>query len=445
VSLIRWSWAPGRILLAVGVLVAAFAAAAFAPAARATVRAAFYYPWFPETWGSGTPFTNYHPSLGYYDSSAASVIQQHVRAMQYGGIEAGIASRWGPGTKTDNRISTILSTTSAMGSGFRWTLYYEDEGHADPSASQIATDLSYIATRYASDPSYLRLGGKPVLFVYGGDSCAGVDRWRQGNGAAGFHIVLKVFSGYRSCPVQPDGWHQYSPAAAVDSQAGYSISISPGFNKFGEPELLPRDLGRWTSDVARLRSASVPWQLVTTFNEWGEGTAVESAREWQTASGYGAYLDVLGGATSGVGAGGGGGAGGSAGKLTALSLSPRAFLAARSGPALARRAGTTVRYVLSAPATVQFRIRRRLSRGQARRRCASRRRARPTRHCTRYGLLRGELRRTGKAGVNRLRFRGRLRGRRLRAGRSQLLAAPLDGAGHGGRAKRAPFRILRAR
>jgi hypothetical protein len=35
------------------------------------------------------------------------------------------------------------------------------------------------------------------------------------------------------------------------------------------------------------------FQLVTTFNEWGEGTAVESARQWQTASGYGAYLDAL--------------------------------------------------------------------------------------------------------------------------------------------------------
>ena len=34
-------------------------------------------------------------------------------------------------------------------------------------------------------------------------------------------------------------------------------------------------------------------QLVTTVNEWGEGTAVESAREWATPSGHGAYLDAL--------------------------------------------------------------------------------------------------------------------------------------------------------
>ena len=36
-----------------------------------------------------------------------------------------------------------------------------------------------------------------------------------------------------------------------------------------------------------------PFQLVVSFDEWGEGTAVESADEWATPSGYGAYLDAL--------------------------------------------------------------------------------------------------------------------------------------------------------
>ena len=40
-------------------------------------------------------------------------------------------------------------------------------------------------------------------------------------------------------------------------------------------------------------ASNEPWQLVTTFNEWGEGTIVESAQEWATASGYGQYLDAL--------------------------------------------------------------------------------------------------------------------------------------------------------
>jgi hypothetical protein len=39
--------------------------------------------------------------------------------------------------------------------------------------------------------------------------------------------------------------------------------------------------------------SGAPFQLITTFNEWGEGTSAESATEWQSASGYGAFLDAL--------------------------------------------------------------------------------------------------------------------------------------------------------
>jgi hypothetical protein len=50
---------------------------------------------------------------------------------------------------------------------------------------------------------------------------------------------------------------------------------------------------RFASSVRAMMASGAPWQLVTTFNEWGEGTSVEPAEEWSSASGYGAYLDVL--------------------------------------------------------------------------------------------------------------------------------------------------------
>jgi acid phosphatase type 7 len=40
-------------------------------------------------------------------------------------------------------------------------------------------------------------------------------------------------------------------------------------------------------------ASNANWQLVTTFSEWGEGTIVEPAAEWVSASGYGQYLDAL--------------------------------------------------------------------------------------------------------------------------------------------------------
>ena len=63
------------------------------------IRAAFYYPWFPEAWNQQgmNPFTHYSPDLGYYNQDQLSVIQRHIVEMQYGKIQTGIASWWGQG------------------------------------------------------------------------------------------------------------------------------------------------------------------------------------------------------------------------------------------------------------------------------------------------------------------------------------------------------------
>jgi hypothetical protein len=259
------------------------------------VRATFYYPWFPEAWNQSglNPFTHYHPSDGFYNGADPSAVAQQIKAMQYGKISVGIASWWGQGTPTDGKFPTLLST--AGGTGFRWALYYEKEGTTDPSPAQIAADLAYINGRYGSNPNLYKIGGRPVVFVYGGptDGCGMADRWAQGNAAASDYVVLKVFPGYTGCANQPSGWHQYSPAMAEDEQAGHAFAISPGFWIANGSVRLARDLTRWKADIRAMVASKEPWQLVTTFNEWGEGTAVESATEWATASGFGAYLDAL--------------------------------------------------------------------------------------------------------------------------------------------------------
>jgi F5/8 type C domain-containing protein/calcineurin-like phosphoesterase family protein/glycosyl hydrolase family 99 len=258
------------------------------------IRAAFYYPWFPNAWQQGGiyPYTNYTPSNGFYDGGDPAIISQQIAAMQYGGIQAGISSWWGQGHHTDVRFPALLA--GAAGTGFKWTIYYEAESLGDPSVSQITSDLTYLRDNYANDPSYLRINGKFVVFVYadGGDACGMADRWSKAN-TVGAYVVLKVFSGYLNCANQPDSWHQYSPAVSTDGQGAYSYSISPGFWKEGESPRLNRDLNRWAQNVQSMNASGAAWQLVVSFNEWGEGTSIESAKEWETGSGYGAYLDVL--------------------------------------------------------------------------------------------------------------------------------------------------------
>jgi hypothetical protein len=221
------------------------------------------------------------------------VIRTHIAAMQYGQITAGIVSWWGPGTRTDDRISALLA--AAHGTGFHWALYYEHEGYADPSPAQIRADLTYMRDHYWNDPAYLRRDGRPVVFVFAGPTdtdCGMPDRWQAAN-TLGAYVVLKVFPGYRHCANQPAGWHQYGPTTGADWQHGFSYTISPGYWRMGQGVRLDRSLAQWRAHIADMVASGEPWQLVTTFNEWGEGTAVEPAREWASGSGYGAYLDAL--------------------------------------------------------------------------------------------------------------------------------------------------------
>jgi hypothetical protein len=214
--------------------------------------------------------------------------------MQYARIQVGIASWWGIGTATDGRMSALLATASTT--TFRWTVYDEAEGQGNPSVARIHADLAYLRDHYGSAPGFFRIDGRFVVFVYadGADRCGMVDRWTAANVGIDAYLVLKVFPGYRSCASQPDGWHQYAPARADDSQAGFSYTISPGFWKATESSpRLARSVVRWTQSVRNMVASGAPFQLITTFNEWGEGTAVESATQWATSSGVGRYLDVL--------------------------------------------------------------------------------------------------------------------------------------------------------
>jgi hypothetical protein len=261
---------------------------------RLPVRAFFYYPWFPETWGKLHDHTRYHPSLGFYDSSSPELIRSHLRALEYGHAEVAISSWWKRGDRPDTRLTTLLDQTAAAGSPIRWAVYYEAEAYGNPSPDEIRSDLTYLRDRFAGHPAFFRLNGRFVVFVYAdaSDGCSMADRWKQAN-TVGAHVVLKLFHGFKSCASQPDGWHQYS-ASPETSHGSDSFTVSPGFWKWDEASPRgARDVARFRQNVSHMAASGANYQLVISFNEWGEGTAVESAQEWASPSGYGAYLDAL--------------------------------------------------------------------------------------------------------------------------------------------------------
>jgi streptogramin lyase len=142
---------------------------------------------------------------------------------------------------------------------------------------------------------------------------------------------------------------------------------------------------------------------------------------------HGADRTFTTGAPGQAGRGDGGGSGTTAPRLTLLRLSRTTFRAWLSGPSVgptrprrARPGSTIVSFRLTAKAIVRFSALKCLNQP-----CTSTRSA-------------GSFSRSFKAGSSRLRFTGRLRGKRLAAGRYRLLAAP-----RGGLPRRVAFRVVR--
>lgn len=259
------------------------------------VRAAFYYPWYPQTWTVDGHHVFYDVELGYYSSDDLKIIDEHIKMMEYAHIDVAIASWWGPDAFTNTRIPLLLERTEALGSPLKWAFYYEDEGFGDPSPATLAADLDYLKQTYGDSPALAKIDGKPVIFVYNADDkdCEVADRWAAANDGD-WYVSLKIFNGFAGCSQQPDTWHQYGPDAPAQQHAGYSYVIAPGFWRAdqGAP-LLKRNIERFYQNVRDMVASGEPWQLITTFNEWGEGTAVEPAAQWASDSGFGQYLDAL--------------------------------------------------------------------------------------------------------------------------------------------------------
>jgi hypothetical protein len=246
-------------------------------ALRGTIRAAFYYPWFPQTWGSDpqNPFTNYVPTRGRYRTDLPTVRAQ-IADMQFAGVSVGLASWFGPGSSTNSNWPVLFR--AARATGFRWAPYYESEGTSDPTPRAIASNLHYLRRTYRGSSALAMLSGKRMpVFVYNADDldtahgCATVTRWKQAKHllrqqyAEAMYVDLKVFPGYATCVGRAsiDGWHQYGPASAVQdfskAPGDGSYAISPGFwksgNAYGTAPFLARNRARWQSDIAAMNAS----------------------------------------------------------------------------------------------------------------------------------------------------------------------------------------------
>jgi hypothetical protein len=143
---------------------------------------AFYYPWYGTPHGPSRMWFHWeevsedsianaahYPLLGVYDSQDEGLIEAHILLAKYSGVDGFIVSWWGIGSFEDKSLEKIINIAEKH--SFKITIYYESyRPWNPPDMNQIADELSYITAKYSKSPAFIKVDGKPVIFIYAVES-----------------------------------------------------------------------------------------------------------------------------------------------------------------------------------------------------------------------------------------------------------------------------------
>lgn len=245
--------------------------------------------------------TTNHPSHGPYDSNDPYAIRRHLKWCEEAGIDGLIATWWGQGQYHDKALKVVLDEASK--STVKITVYYE----VVPSSGLNCAidDFKYILKNYGSHPAFFTVDNRPVIFVYGrAMGQLNRDQWEE--------VLKQVKAEYDAIFIADteskelislfDGGHTYNPVGLVVQQ----VNMEEYYQKFTEkcksagkiacatviPGYDDSNIGRRNITVANRRGGELykslwakaeksdpDWILITSFNEWHEGSEIEPSIE----------------------------------------------------------------------------------------------------------------------------------------------------------------------
>lgn len=263
--------------------------------------AIFFYPWYGiprldggyQQWEQnghvppGDLYSAYFPANGVYSSSSAHVLDTQMTEIARAGVAEVVSSWWGTGSPTDTRLPAVIRAAHRH----RLTVAVHIEPYPGRTAASVAADVA-------------RLSGFGIkdFYVYDAESEPAADwaavrpavpnvRLFAQTGHVGFAAAGHFDGVYTYDIVTYDGdkLARYC-AQARKAHLLCAPSVGPGYDAVradGDKHVKARRQGAtYDSMWAAALAATPDLVTITSFNEWGEGTQIEPARD---ANGYRSY------------------------------------------------------------------------------------------------------------------------------------------------------------
>lgn len=260
---------------------------------------AFYYPWYDaSTWANG--LTSDTPAQPYASSDRAAMGRQIDQA-KAAGIDAFVVAWYGPNgsNPTESNLSALLEEAAAR--SFRIAILLETDSPFLGDSGATAAALQHALITHAGQPAYLRVDGKPVIFMWR-TNLYGVDEWQairdqaDPNRAALWiedgsdTSYLRVFDGHY---LYSNTWNPPADLSALNARYAAQVeayrtdagatrywvaTAMPGYDDVRVRGGFAQDReggGYYDRSWAAALASSPNWVVITSFNEWMEGSQIE--------------------------------------------------------------------------------------------------------------------------------------------------------------------------
>lgn len=188
---------------------------------------AVYYPWYNTNSWSSNPMLIDEP-LAPYSVLEQADVDRVVASAQASGIDGFLSSWQGENHFSNEALGKLINSAERTGD-FSTAVYVEtrvaNAGHTETQPvdpAYVRQWLSYVVNTYGGSSSYVKVDGKPVVFIYWAKSLT-AQQWRdevfeplRQQGVDAFYIADYTGSSaysYRDYLAVFDGMHMFNPAA----------------------------------------------------------------------------------------------------------------------------------------------------------------------------------------------------------------------------------------